>query len=174
MVTNEMTVAQLLQMGISLNKLQSFVEKELKASKRQAEKEQRAVEQAEVATKVLEVLNSDPAKKWKTGQLVEQIFGIKKSEDSIQEDERYRVHGLISSSLKDMSELGTINKVQIGANACHTYYQSTLPVPEAEFSVITPVQEETDSLEMMSDEDWIEALQDEEDLKEEIQALLED
>ena len=174
MVTNEMTVAQLLQMGISLNKLQSFVEKEIKASKRQIAKEQRESEKAEITLKVLEVLNSDPSKKWKTGQLVSQIFGITKSTDSTQEDERYRVHGLISSSLKDMSELGTINKVQIGGNACHTYYQSTLPVPEAEFSVVTPVQEETDSLDSMSDEDWIEALQDEEDLKEEIQALLED
>lgn len=145
MVTNEMTVAQLVNTGITLEALQSFVTKELKKTKRQKAKAQRQAEQAEVAVKVLEVLNSDPAKKWKTGQLVAQIFGITKSADQAKEDERYRVHSLVSTSLKALSEKGTVNKVQLGGNACHTWYQSSLPVPEPTFSVVNEIAEPSES-----------------------------
>jgi hypothetical protein len=173
MVANDTTVAQLVKMGISLEAIQTFVDKKLKASKRQEAKEQREAEKSKVALKVLEVLNADPAKKWKTGHLVTEIFGIKKSADSVQEDERYRVHGLISSSLKDMTNEGTINKVQVGGNACHTWYQSTLPIPEAEFSVVVPntleeVLDPTVDLDFQEELD----LQDEEDFQEALSALM--
>lgn len=180
MVTNDTTVTHLLKMGISLDSINSFVEKELKRSKRAKAKEQRKAEMADVAIKVLEVLNSDPGQKWKTGNLVTQIFGIARSPDSEKEDERYRVHGLISSTLKDMSAKGSITKLQIGGNSCHTWYQSTLPVPEAEFTVSceTPIEKETAS-DIWDNQDEVIfqeeiTLQDEEDYQEYINSLIED
>jgi hypothetical protein len=178
MVNNETTVAQLIQMGISLESIQSFVDKKLKSGKRKQAREQRKAEKAEVAKKVLEVLNSNPEVKWKTGQLVTDIFGLKKSSDSTQEDERYRVHSLVSSSLKDMSEYGTINKRQMGGNACHTWYQSTLSVPEPEFSVnVIPLAD--DSGVTITDEEMIDIIylmefdiQDEEDDQEFIDQII--
>lgn len=185
MVTKEMTVAQLVNMGITLEALQSFVSKELKKTKRQEEKSQRQAEQAKVAVKVLEVLNSDPAKKWKTGQLVAQIFGITKSLDQTKENERYRVHGLVSSSLKDLSGKGSINKVQIGGNSCHTWYQSSLPVPEAEFSDLSEISESnepevSDTQPSNDDEDLVseiifieeQLLIDEEDLQADLEDII--
>ena len=180
MVTNDMTVAHLLKMGISLDSLNDFIEKELKRSKRAKAKEQRKAEMADVAIKVLEVLNSDPGQKWKTGNLVSKIFGITRSNDSEKENERYRVHGLISSALKDMSEKGSISKLQVGGNSCHTWYQSTLPVPEAEFTVSceTHIQKETasDIWDYQDEIDFQEEieLQDEEDYQEYINSLIED
>ena len=180
MVNNETTVAQLVQMGISLEAIQTFVDKKLKSNKRQQAREQREAEKAEVAQKVLEVINSDPAVKWKTGQLVANIFGLSKSEDTVQENERYRVHALVSESLKDMTEEGTINKQQVGGNACHTWYQSTLPVPEPEFSVNSAPLAEDDSSPISDEEmnDLIYAMefdiQDEEDDQELINQVIND
>ena len=123
MVSNEMTVSQLVEMGIKLESLQSFVAKEMQRSKRQILKEEREQQKAETTLKVLEVINADPSVGWKTGLLVQKIFGLTRTGDSKLEDERHRVHGLISASLKDLTESGAILKKQIGGNACHTWYQ---------------------------------------------------
>ena len=117
MVSNEMTVSQLVEMGIKLESLQSFVAKEMQRSKRQILKEEREQQKAETTLKVLEVINADPSVGWKTGLLVQKIFGLTRTGDAKLEDERHRVHGLISASLKDLTESGAILKKQIGGNA---------------------------------------------------------
>ena len=98
MVSNEMTVSQLVEMGIKLESLQSFVAKEMQRSKRQILKEEREQQKAETTLKVLEVINADPSVGWKTGLLVQKIFGLTRTGDAKLEDERHRVHGLIFDS----------------------------------------------------------------------------
>tara|TARA_R110001592_G_scaffold71619_4_gene218805 strand:- start:2709 stop:3245 length:537 start_codon:yes stop_codon:yes gene_type:complete len=176
MVSNEMTVSQLVEMGIKLESLQSFVAKEMQRSKRQILKEEREQQKAETTLKVLEVINADPSVGWKTGLLVQKIFGLTRTGDSKLEDERHRVHGLISASLKDLTESGAILKKQIGGNACHTWYQSTHAIPEATFEVVSQVEESTQDIdsELLSQviNDLEDAIQDEEDFQEAINDAL--
>lgn len=176
MVSNEMTVAQLVEMGIKLETLQSFVTKEMKKSQRQIVKAERESQKAEISIKVLEVLNSDPSKGWKTGLLVKEIFGLTRTDDSKMEDERHKAHSLISSSLKDLVLAGSIVKRQLGANACHTWYQSTIEVAEAEFGVNS--QDEEVEVELTKElmyqviDDLEESIQDEEDFQASIKEAL--
>ena len=178
MVSNEMTVAQLVEMGIRLESLQAFVTKQLQRSKRQLARDERAQQKAEITIKVLEVLNSDPSKGWKTGLLVKEIFGLTRTNDPKMEDERHQAHGLISLALKDMSSEGVILKRQFGRNACHTWYQSTHVVAEAEFEVNSQVEETSYDIDPevynQAIDELEDLIQDEEDFQEAINSVLND
>ena len=182
MVNNETTVAQLIEMGITLEAIKNLLAKEQRRSQRNKAKAEKEAEMQIISAQVLEALNADPAKKWKTGQLVASLFGLKKSADEEMEKKRYRVHGMISQTLSKMSESGNISKISSG-NACHTWYQSTLPIPEPTFSVNTSLEVAEEIVEELQIPEGVsvaeivfdameEKLQEEEDLQDAIEEII--